>query len=72
MMDKLAENNTARQWRAFSGYSGWLRNQLASEISDKRWLVCRLDNRGIFDLDGEAQWLYAVDMCAAQAMAQYI
>lgn len=72
MMDKIATGNTARNWRALTGYSGWMPNQLEREISEDRWLVVNLDKRGIFELDGEAQWLYSLDQAASAIMNRYL
>lgn len=58
VLKNLLNENTIKKddIRFFLGYSGWGKQQLESEITDKTWFVSKNDFNNIFSVDDESLW----------------
>ena len=75
MIDKMADGNTPRHWRIYTGMAGWAPGQLDAEINGtfpyntaNGWLTYPADRSIIFKYDGEKQWEKALEQCTMQAI----
>lgn len=47
-------------FRAFRGYAGWGKDQLAAELKDNAWVLSEMDGYALSELEGDALWRHAV------------
>jgi putative transcriptional regulator len=71
MLEKLSMGNRPDFYRLCLGMTGWMPGQLEKEIKDETWLTCSAEPAIIFEYEGDSQWRKALDLCAAQAVAQF-
>ena len=78
MFKQLAVGDMPRKWRICSGVSAWSDEQIQGEMAgetpwtpEHSWLVARATQTSIFEIDGEKQWNYAIELAGRQMINSY-
>ena len=72
MTEKMVMGNSPRQWRMCHGLSGWQPGQLENEIKRNDWLAAWPTEDLLFEYAGEEQWRRAIELCANQAVENFL
>ncbi len=54
------EQDPDLNFRAFRGYAGWGKSQLAGELSDNAWVVSDMDGYALTHLEGDELWRHVI------------
>jgi putative transcriptional regulator len=73
LLDRIADGDTPYHWRLFVGLSTWVPDQLECEIQgkhpfthDQSWLIATPEYHTVFGLDGQDQWITAIEQSSLE------
>jgi putative transcriptional regulator len=71
MLEKMAMNNTPREWIMFAGTSGWAPGQLEGEMDRDLWLTIDANPAIVFSSKKEELWNLAIDIYSQQQVENF-
>lgn len=73
LLQRFASNDCPKLYRMFAGLCAWAPNQLDCEMKGTQgydhkfsWLISSSSLNGVFQLDGQQQWTWAIEKSSAE------